>query len=103
MKNLWLISLVDKLRENKYLYSCARDGFLCYGRGAISLDVKCDRKYTVEYLSYSDWQRADLEEPRREAIDNAINTYQPLSQAVVVAISPCGSGFEVTTFLIDLN
>ncbi len=85
------------------MYSCARNGFLRYGRGAISLEVKCDRKYTVEYLSYSDWQCAELEEPRRKGINNVINTYQPLSQGVVVAISPYGKGFEVTTFLIDLQ
>ncbi len=103
MKNLWLISLVDKFQQNNYFYCTARNGFLRYGRGAISLDVKCDHQYTVEYLSYSDWQCAELQEPRRKAINNAIDTYQPLSQAVVVAISPYGSGFEVTTFLINLS
>lgn len=103
MNNTWLVALVDKLRQNNCFYSCARNGFLRYGRGAISLDVKCPNQYTVEYLLYSAWQCADLEEPRLRAINSTMNTYQPLSQAIVVAISPYGNNFEVTTFLINLN
>jgi hypothetical protein len=87
MKNLWLISLVDKLQQKKYVYRIARSGFLRYGRGAISLDVKNSLHYTGTYLTKFNWQCALLDAPRRKAIIEIIDTYDPLSQAVVVAFS----------------
>lgn len=77
MKNLWLISLADKLQQNKYVYRTAKNGFLRYGRGAISLDVKDSLHYTGTYLIKNDWQCAFLDEPRREAIIETINDYDP--------------------------
>lgn len=87
MKNLWLISLVDKLQQNNYVYHTARNGFLHYGRGAISLDVKDSLHYTGTYLIKNDWQCALLDMARRKAIIETTTAYEPLSQAVVVAFS----------------
>lgn len=98
MKNLWLISLVDKLQQNKYVYRTARNGFLRYGRGAISLDMQDSLHYTGTYLIKNGWQCALLGIARRKAIIETIDNYNPLSQAVVVAFSSYESDFEVTTF-----
>lgn len=103
MKNLWLISLIDKLQQNNYVYRTARNGFLRYGRGAINLDVKNNLNYTGTYLIRDNWQCALLDTPRREAIIKTIDAYEPLSQAVVVAFSSYKSNLEITTFLINLN
>lgn len=43
-------------------------------------------------------QRKD--ESRRSAIFNAIDTYTPLSQAVVVAFSSLEDQFEITTVVV---
>lgn len=103
MKNLWLISLVDKLQQNKYVYRTARNGFLRYGKGAISLDVQDSLHYTGTYLIKNDWQCALLDIARRRSILETIDAYDPLSQAVVVAFSSYENALEVTTFLINLN
>ena len=103
MKNLWLISLIDKLQQNSYIYRTARNGFLRYGRGTISLDVKDSLHYTGTYLLKKDWQCAQIDIVRSKVIIETIGAYNPLSQAVVVTLSPYESNLEVTTFLINLN
>lgn len=62
-----------------------------------------DGRENLYYLCRTVWECFDLDEPRRVAILNAIDTYQPLSQAIVVAFSNLDDQEEVTTCLIKLT
>lgn len=81
--------------------SLARMGFIDRGRGAIWLNL-VDGKQGLSYLSREAWEHFELVEERRTAVFNSIDTYEPLTQAVVVAFSHIGNDYEVTTCLIKL-
>ena len=57
-------------------------------------------RHGTTYLSRAAWEKAELDESRRSAIFNAIDTYTPLSQAVVVAFSSLEDQFEITTVVV---
>lgn len=101
--NTWALDIVYELRRSGKIRELAHLGFIDRGRGAVSVDIGSDRKYGTVYLSREAWMYVGLKEPQRLFCLNAIDTYEPLSQAVVTAISPLWQEFEVTTCLIKLN
>lgn len=104
VKNTWVLVLIHELNQSGYLQSVARLGFIDRGRGAISLYFASDSRYGASYLSRAAWEEAELDPLRRPAVFETIDTYQPLSQAVVVAISPVGNGkLETITCLIEIT
>lgn len=104
VNNVWVLDIVYRLNKNGTVRDIARFGFLDRGRGAISLDIAADGRYRAVYLSRAAWTEADLDEERRTAIFHTIDTYQPLNQAVLVAVSPVDDNhFEVTTCLLKLD
>lgn len=100
--NTWVIDVIADLTDSGKLRSLARNGFIDRGRGAIYLNLQHERE-NLYYLCRAVWKHFDLDEPRRVAVLSAIDTYQPLSQAIVVAFSNLGDQEEVTTCLIKLS
>lgn len=102
MINNWVIDVIADLAEIGKLRSLARMGFIDRGRGAIWLELS-DGRQAFSYLSRAAWEHFELDEPRRIAVFNAIESYEPLTQALVVAFSNVDSKYEVITCLIKLN
>ena len=103
MINNWVINVIADLADSGKLRSLARTGFIDRGRGAIWLELS-DGRQGLSYLSRAAWEHFfELDEPRRIAVFDAIESYKPLTQAVVVAFSNVDSKYEVITCLIKLS
>jgi hypothetical protein len=100
MINNWVVNAIADLAEVGKLRSLARMGFIDRGRGAIWLNLT-DGEQGLSCLSRAAWECFELDEPRRIAVFNAIDTYEPLTQAVVVAFSNVDSKHEVTTCVVN--
>lgn len=101
--NTWVLNVIQNMVNCGLVRSLSRTGFIEEGRGAIAVEIDFLGQQSVRYLSGISWKLSGLDEPRKIAVLEAIETYKPLSQAVVVAISPLGNRVEVTTCLIELR
>ena len=97
--NTWVLNALDDLARSGRIRSLSRIGFIDRGRGAVWVELS-DGKHGTTYLSRSAWHKANLNESLRTAILNAIDTYTPLNQAVVVAFSSLEHQVQVTTCLV---
>lgn len=60
-------------------------------------------RFWIIYKSRKEWQEAGLEKPREKALLDAIDNYEPSTQAVVIAFSSLGNQFETVTCLVPLG
>lgn len=99
VQNTWVLDVIH--RQSYEIAEVARTGFINQGRGAAWLELSGENCWLI-YKSRAEWERAGLEPPRTKALLEAIDDYNPLNFAVVIAFSSLGDVFETVTCVIKL-
>ncbi|MGL5922181.1 MAG: hypothetical protein ACRC32_04570 [Chroococcidiopsis sp.] len=98
--NTWVLEVI--YQRCIEIGAISRTGFINQGRGAVWLKLS-DGRFWLIYNSRAEWERAGLEHERTKAILSAIDDYNPLNCAVVIAFSSLEDKFETVTCLIKLD
>lgn len=98
--NIWVLEVINQ--RSIEIAAVARTGFINQGRGAVWLELSGGRFWLV-YNSRAEWERAGLEPPRAKALLEAIDDYNLLNRAVVIAFSSLNDRYETVTCLVKLD